>query len=83
LDRGNLIADLSSPGASVLYGLVAPIPRAEPYFIFTFLDDDGSGAKGGPSEGDLRSAFYEVLVESEEPIIVDLILTASGPLGGP
>ena len=76
-------ADFSDPGASVTYFAEGLPPRTESYFIVAFLDDDRSGAAGGPTAGDLRSDLYALVVDSTAPITQDMVLTSSGAPPGP
>ncbi len=49
--------DLSADGASVAYSFPDVVPRAQPYFISAFMDDNGNASasleSAGPDRGDL------------------------------
>ena len=59
-----------------------PPTRPEPYLLVVFLDDDGSGAQGGPTAGDLRSGL-RTFTATGEPVEVDFQLSEQGAPGAP
>ena len=70
-------ADLSASGASVEYVLDGVTPRVEPYYIVAFLDDDSSGAMGGPNENDLVAAPVELTATTAGAYSIDLDLAGT------
>ena len=76
------MADLSSPATVVTVPTPMPPTRPEPYAVVVFLDDDGSGAPGGPTAGDLRSVLT-TFIATGDPIEIEMELSEQGPPGAP
>ena len=76
------MADFTAPGTVVTVPTPMPPTRPEPYAVVVFLDDDGSGAQGGPTAGDLRSGLT-TFTATGEPAEVDLELSEQGAPGAP
>jgi len=70
-------ADLSASGASVSYSLEGLTPRVEPYYVVAFIDDDASGAMGGPNENDLVAQPVELTATTGGTYSVDLDLAGT------
>ncbi|MBX3274212.1 MAG: hypothetical protein KF729_28355 [Sandaracinaceae bacterium] len=80
--------DMSGAGASIPYVLRGVPPRAEPYFVTAFLDDNGNvdisdPSRAGPDRGDLVAlegfASPRVTVPNETPVTLDLVLNFNLP----
>lgn len=80
--------DMSADGASIPYTVSGIPPRAEPYFVTAFLDDNGTvsatdPSAAGPDRGDLVAlegfASPRVTVSSEAPVALDLVLNFNLP----
>lgn len=78
-------ADLRAPDATVSYRVNEVPPRAEPYFVTAFLDDNGTvdAANPGPDRGDLVSldglASPSVTVDRAGDVPFDIVLNANLP----
>jgi len=80
--------DFSTEGARYEYNIEGIPPRAEPYFVIAFLDDNGTvdtstPSLAGPDRGDLVSldgfSSPQVTLSSPEVIMLDLDLNFSLP----
>lgn len=68
-------ADLSGDSASVAFEVRSIPPKATPYTLELFLDDDGSGAGGGPSTGDLTVAVFPTFTAATVDVFtLDVVL---------
>lgn len=80
--------DMTGADASVPYTLAGIPPRAEPYYVTAFLDDNGTvdatdPSRAGPDRGDLVAldgfASPSVTVSSEATVTLDLVLSFNLP----
>ncbi len=80
--------DFSGDDARYEYTIEGIPPRAEPYFVIAFLDDNGTvdpstPASAGPDRGDLVSldgfSSPQVTLASPEAVTLDLDLNFSLP----
>jgi len=80
--------DMSGDGVSVVYAVTGIPPRAEPYFVTAFLDDNGTvvaddPAAAGPDRGDLIAldgfASPQVTLSSATSVALDLELNFNLP----
>ncbi|UJR81559.1 hypothetical protein [Sandaracinus amylolyticus] len=81
-------ADMSASGARIVYSVLGIPPRAEPYYVVAFLDDNGNAdtsdpRRAGPDRGDLVSLMGlsspQVTVSSATVVARDIDLNASLP----
>lgn len=81
-------ADMSADDAMVTYTMLGVPPRAEPYYVTAFLDDNGTvdttdPANAGPDRGDLVAidgfASPQVSITSETTVTLDLDLNFNLP----
>jgi hypothetical protein len=80
--------DMSAAGVSVPYTVTGIPPRAEPYFVTAFLDDNrtvdaSDPASAGPDRGDLVAldgfSSVQVSVPDARPVSLDLDLNFNLP----
>jgi hypothetical protein len=82
--------DMSADGASIPYTMPGIPPRAEPYFVTAFLDDNGTASTSdpsmaGPDRGDLvtidAASFGSprVTVASATTVNFDIVLNFNLP----
>jgi len=80
-------ADMSDDAAEIPYSVEEVPPRAEPYFVTAFLDDDGDAGMdpetAGPDMGDLvvleGLGSPQVTVSSAETVSFDIVLNTNLP----
>ncbi|GAB4202418.1 MAG: hypothetical protein OHK0013_15680 [Sandaracinaceae bacterium] len=80
--------DMSAPGARIPYVVTGIPPRAEPYFVTAFLDDNrtvdaSDPSSAGPDRGDLVAldglGSPRVTVPDTRPVTFDLVLNFNLP----
>lgn len=61
--------DLSAPDAELEYVIEGLDVPAAGLTVFALLDDDGTGTRGGPSDGDLLSEVFDLVLEDDTTVL--------------
>jgi hypothetical protein len=65
--------ELLQRGASLAFVLDDVAENEAPLFITSYLDDDGSGAQGGPTPGDAISLMSNVIIDGPGEFTFDIV----------